>query len=360
MAESSSPSIFSKTSERINLLLPLVFLMLAVIEIIFRIQPSETEKKTVLFFAYFVFLNHLHIYLTPLMFMAYPEFSEWAKQAKYKSVNIFWLICSSFLLLFGFLALIQKTAPEFYKPIFLGIFITRGFFGFYHNLFQTYGFSCLYSKLSDTEAKTDYQNNINKYKKYFYALWIVGGLNILFAFFDVYQYSESIYGKILTAISLGLVTFLVASFSKDGARKSHVKVIYALRLYLFALAPHSLMAFAGYLAAHGVEYMLLFLHMRSRSLRKTNRLILGQLTILFLGICGIPFIHQADPSIFAIPIFLQILFAALLNSGDLAHYALDSFMFKFSRPESRKNILPLILGKSFFPDKPIQDEMKNG
>lgn len=336
----SASQIFSPTAEALNIGLPLAFLFLALVETFFGLHPSENERRLVIFSSYYFLLNHLHIYLTPLAFFIFPEFSQWAKDSQFRSLSLLKIIIISFSLLFLALVLIRSTTPDIYKPIFFAIFIVRGFWGFHHNLFQTYGFSCLYEKMNGKTAL------LYHLKKYFYVLWALGGVNIWLTFLNYKGYADTLYSAFTTLVVFGLVLFLHWKIFRNTLVSSGYLKFYIFRLYLFVLAPFSTMAFAGYLAAHGVEYCLLFFLMRKKTKRIYPPYLFTIVVLLVFVVFGIPYLSREFPNAFNIPPGGQIAIIAFLSVGDMLHYTLDSFLFKLTNSASKKNILPLIL-----PDK---------
>lgn len=337
-------SFLSDKLERINLFVPILFLFATIINFFLKNPSLKEEKNIFLFIGYIVFFNHLHIFLTPIMLIFLPEFKSWNKLTLFLSYKTTSVLIFVFVIIFSCFIIVLHVNPTLFKNLIISFITVRIMLGFYHNLFQSFGCFLLYNKV-DIRSKVSTLKRI--YKSLFLLLWIIGGSNALLNILNYGTFRDSVYSNVLTFSSVLIALVMITITLKAGSLN---QLLYTARLLLFALIPTSIIALTGYLAAHGLEYVMLYFQICQNSNLKLSKNLFYFTTMAVLYVCSIPFILTTIFPNKSISYEFSMYVLVILGLLELTHYFFDSILFRFSSKNSKKLILPLLLR----PSKPDQ------
>jgi hypothetical protein len=353
----SKSSIFNANHERINLLLPIIFLIVAMIELITWYTFAPEDKNRLLSYGYFLFLNHTHIFLTPLIFLLYPQANSWLKHKDNSDFISKGFFIGTFAIIFV-LMIMHLTIPALQaKWISIFAFSATTLLGIRHNIFQSYGFFCLYERKKPSSLRSNYKR-MKLYKTLFYVLSFAVAMNAYLIYFSVYNVNKNYLKLVCALIGLLAAGAIVLLTMKEPGFEQSNKTLYSLRLLMVALAPVSVIAFVGYLSVHGIEYLLLFMHMKKDQypIRQRIVFVLGVASVLFIS--SVPLMITRHDLTLIVPATLMIIFNAYVYSASMCHYIIDSFLFRFSTPASKEAILPLFIDTQIY-EKDFSSEKSN-
>lgn len=330
-----------KKWEIINLLFPFIFIFLAIMELTFHFDFTRNDLKHIDFISKIVFLNHSHIFLSISMFIIFPEFRAWNHEMSLQRHNPLKLFATIFILLFA-LAFAGQFGDQIYRSSLLLVSLSVGF---YHNVFQSYGFISLYSQ-EDNPASADKSRRVFKRICYLISIFVIASTS--FRFFNPSIELKAI--GIKTMVFLSSCTAIAGVFySCFGAQKHNIyRTFYLFRFFLYALSPISKFAMYGYLSSHGLEYLLLYLNMKSFSKTRFELLQIIGFSIAFILFLSIPRILSFFPGLSALPASLAGLIRNTIFASTMTHYFMDSVVYKFRDPICRKYILGLFQEKTSF------------
>lgn len=325
----SAQPVLEKKFEFLNLGLPLVFLGLAVHQIVQNQTLSAAYLLNFELIVKVLFLNFSHTILSLAAFLFFPELRKWNREKAIFSMRplLFFGVC--FLVLFIF-----NTFAQFYSSKALSILIVLGLiFGSYHNVFQNYGFMRLYNQSR--------QHLVQKILYFF--LFLVTSSRFLLLFIEFDSSNLIFFKNFLMALGILTVVAIILHSLVMESPFSIYSFFYSFRLFLYALAPSSTYALYGFLASHGVEYFLLYLQMGKNSNLTVTRMHWLSVTVGLLALIGLPKVLLSLHSAKLLPATVLTL-KAFIFSCNVTHYIMDSFLYKFSHRVTRTHILPLIKG----------------
>ncbi len=340
---SEKQSLFHGRLELFNLLLPLVFILGAVITFFTGNQISLAENSPMNFIVRILLFNQMHIYLPLIFFLIFPEFKAWSKT---KTV----LHLSPPVLFIAFFAIVGL-AQYIFKVQTLGFII---FFIYlvrlHHSLFQVYGLHTLYDFKNPPEIVNE-ETKRKSYKPLFYALFFVlvpsYTLKYLPSLQPLLQSPAGSFMQHLTvALGLLITTRIVYLTAKEPQASQSNKTLYSVRIYLYALGPISPLAILGFAAHHGVEYLLVFHKMGKTSQKKLKKFYFYMTVLVLLPLLSLPYLYSKS---FFQPFSqdaMGSLVIAFLLASEMTHYLIDSQIYKFKDSATRNEILPLLLRKN--------------
>jgi hypothetical protein len=364
-------SLFRGYSERVNLLMPMLFVLLAIAE--FKVGLPREVFRWNRFLSETLGLNLIHNAFS-LGILLLPEFRDWlrTKSLATKSFDSArnWILSVLVIILvvqakrwfqlerFGpFAASLQNGYPEVMS---LGNFASLGFkFGLLyivlaHATWQTYGLSLVYNR----EAKAHLPLTAEELEKFKTVEWwerLFSRIHSYLVPIIVVFYAEILVSSwrwptvAATSALVAIQIYLCRLYPL--AHRSN-KTFYQLRLVLWPLALVSPMALMGIACTHGTEYWCVFEKMvrRSRIERPSFSVWMPtlylSLLVGFLGVFkdynsgGLPNLAHLWPTL---PRDVRLVLASFSGTITLVHYFIDSRIFRFSDLNTRKFIGPLLL-----------------
>lgn len=351
-------SIFPRADESLNLLIPLVFLSLALFSLALSAELSRDQYIWIFFAAGFIGLNIIHNVFTITLFYL-PELRIWTQEqsrARERNVVLGWA-----LVLFLIAAFVQAQfyfmnwddpAADFRKWEFSAIRGAQWAFTMWHALSQYYGLSILYNQRGLPEqpppAIDAFRSAEALERRLFRAFVALGalGLGLRVGFFWLPQWV--FWGAALLLFSLALaIHWVVRRYPGIGVSN---KPYYLLRIFLVPLAMISPIALLALAFVHGTEYWFVYKKMVARSQvsaegRKKLFWITAGASLLVGAIAlprpegGLPYATQ----VFSMmpQLWIQVL-VGISTTLTLFHCYMDGVLFHFSDPVTRKNISPLL------------------
>jgi hypothetical protein len=143
----SQKTLFAPLAEKINLFLPLVLLLFAILEVIFLWRFTKDQQLWVLLLVNVVFLNITHQCFTFLLLAFHPAFRHWLKlRSKGNLSRLLKRGALLFLLLFFFcFAALSPSWPAYISHLLVALFVFADtVFAYQHSISQSYGLSISY------------------------------------------------------------------------------------------------------------------------------------------------------------------------------------------------------------------------
>lgn len=332
MSVETTRPLLKDISKNIDLLVPLIFLVLATFELIgiVQLQPSQSEKG--LFAARYFFWGHSHVFLTLLFPFVFRSVSSWNSNSillgmkPFKALSFFWLI---FFLLSYFSI---SDLESFSNLLFLG-FILR----LYHNIFQSYGVTVLYR----VRDKMSFQ--FESYIKFLFYLKFIFTLLSYKFFLTKVGLNENSQFFFLT-IQFFIDGLILVLFFLEEPRNFR-KIFCALRIVLVSLAPISQFALLGFVAVHGIEYLLVYSKFNSAQNDSSKSAFFAYfaLAIVLMTILSFPRLLSNELRFLVSNERLLWMLTAFVFASNMTHYFADYFIFKFKNSTNRKFILPSLV-----------------
>lgn len=342
----SAVRIFSPRAELFNLALAPLFLAVAFTQgglHFFRFGPEQATWA--LWFASYVGLNLVHNAFS-LSLLYTPEVRAWIReQSLHRGRNILvgWVAAAFLLLLyFQFRAWYGPDSHWIVKHLFaLEWAMIVG-----HGLFQFFGLSVLYNRKSlavenfPEPAKARFLAIEGWERKLHKSFCVISSLVFGYAFvFQSLPYFSLWVGLILLLVlALNALAWLY-----PGAGRSN-KRWFQLRLFLMPLALFSSWGFVGLAVTHGIEYTLLYSQMAAKS-AVPKRARLWALTLgfsLVVAVLALPRPGLGGSYVGAAWAGTAAVLAGISFAITFFHYFIDSQIFHFSDPITRKHIAPLL------------------
>lgn len=353
---SNKISIFSKNSERVNLIFPVLFAFFAFIQFALRRNFYSENIPAMEFFLNYIFLNRAHVIFTFIFLFFVPEFKELlVEKTKTAKVNP-WLCWFGFFLgFFFFFEFLPKKLLEmsYTNHEYFLVKISR-IYGMWHSMAQTMGLGILYNKTIEQTLSPNerivFQNSkaVNYERKLVYSSFF-----FCMAYFVMVFIFPSPWLNALPLISMGLILLnLYFNFVNPQIKRSN-KSFFLLRTLLLPIGMFSNAAFMGFLAIHAVEYFLVFLKIIDNSSiqkEKTNLLVFNISLLMIAGFILINMGMNPIKSLFYKPseLKLQVLIFifALGNTMTYLHFYIDGQLFRMKNFENRKYLGPLLTKKN--------------
>jgi hypothetical protein len=347
-----STGIFLKTDERINLVLPVVFLVLLVIgfsaDSFLKRVFGDSSGLAQRIFADIIFLNVTHNAFTVMMIASFPELRPWISEQGRGSERRFVLrTVAIFVGLFAFIAVALLSEARWVYGVFGVVSI---FFPIQHALAQSLGLSLVYnSRVSDAAAgnwplkKKGITEWIERRLVAALILLVVGSVIAIQLPFFSNQVARGDFGltqnSILFRTTLGL-GFLIVGLMLFYPRSIRTrKTLFALRFAVWAYALISPLGLIATQVVHGLEYLFVMRKMANSS--KFERWKSGVLFLLFLtvvfGVFRVVYYDATIVSLDQAPLWL-VLIAALSTAFSFLHYYLDRNLFLMRKPTNQETV----------------------
>lgn len=352
-------TIFNRNHEFINIVIPLFFLIGAVIELSFLSFTMDTSTKAILLgLAATFLLNSTHVGVTFSGWMTLPLVNQWIKS----KMNFYFflggaVLCASVLI--GLFTLSLKDvslngATKTSAFVFLGYDLLI----LWHSLGQTKGLSFLYNKkilyrsnLADDEVSSLKRlENLEKIvlSLLFFSL-VFSKITIAVRLFDSLQISELVFKNSFFGLNCFLSSILVTVSLLYPGHKSN-KAFFCIRYILYAFLPVSFVAGVALLAIHGIEYVFLNYHVvkstesESAIYSSWFRLSVLFCIFVFFAACMLPtgfghFVIKSSPHLLSLGIFCTALIMALTT----IHVFFDKIYYKLSGSGAHSKELRSIL-----------------
>lgn len=339
--------IFKPVDEWINLALPIIFVALAVLEIVF----SQTFLSSGFMFESFIvdilFLNITHNAFTYAMILGLPELGPWVKNQGGGSSKKFWLKLAALnvVLCIGFFLIFFLGWKETYLRMFF--FLITIVFPIHHALSQSFGLSLVYNKKISEDVKA-IENKERVISKIFLLFILIGVLFVTLLIGKVITTQDPLV-KILWIVARAGAFFLAFTlilnmfFYPEKLRA--LKATFSLRYIVWAFSIFSPIAVAGTKIIHGVEYAFVTRKMISNSRAQHFTwlkigLILSSIVIVlaYFRFRVLISYQSAD----ALPIWLYILASASF-ALTYSHYYLDRNLFQMRYKINRESAGQLLV-----------------
>lgn len=349
----ASSDIFSKTNERINLMLPILFLLLLVFgfsaDSYLRIAFGDSSRLAQRLLTDIVFLNVTHNAFTVMMIGSFPELRPWvlaqgrgdARRFLLKTVTIF-----TGLFWFFLAALLSNL-----KPIYEVFGLMMIFFPIQHGLAQSLGLSLVYNSIVQEEPEKKKRIEwIERRLVIAFILLIVGSVIAIQSSLFSVEIARDEFGLssnsnlFRVVLAIGLVIVGLMLFYPRTIRVK--KTLFALRFPIWAYALVTPFGLVATQVIHGLEYFFVVRKMATSS--NFERWKSATLFLLFLVIVvGVFRVVYYDASLIArdqAPVWLVVL-AALSTAFSFLHYYLDRELF-LMRNLTNKQTVGRLLKKS--------------
>ena len=332
-----SPIFSSPAAEASVLSLPLVFLLLAGLEIALAWSILASTRGYGILMANLLFFVS-HNAFSYIMLLLFPELRRWAADAGLGGP--FWAgLGILFLCFFYVFYLLPPLGFQLF--LFVGLALS-----FHHQIMQVQGFSLQYLQRSGLRAP-----GWEKLERALYHLLV---LTIVFLVWlriegkaSLLELPESVFQS-----ALGLAFIFAGSIMALSLRTARANVnrsVFLLRLWLFPAVPLSFFASIGAMVSHGAEYAFLFRQMYGRSSfsrasqqKWAAAAIVGVvcLLLMFRSHGGLP---VSPPSAgWAKAIWSGL--GALSFTLTFGHYYLDRVLFRMTCEKTRAAVGPLLSG----------------
>lgn len=329
-------TLFRPALEYFNLLVPLVFLVLAVVDGLF--WKSQATAST-MSFGYLaveaILLSNSHVFVTFVFLLCTPESRNWiGAMDKTGKTKIF----LGSALAFGFFLFLYMQESWNFGNVGIFTFAVTLVANQFHALCQIRGLSLMYNKrLNIGSPETEmWEARLFKIVIYTYcfgsALWVM------------HMFYWAVPMKLVMAIWTVLTLAVLALIFK---RSSRPKALYLSRLLLFILTPYSVFATIGIGAFHSVEYFCVADKVRLNSTMDEKGLRVFSYSVLFCVVLGILMAVARHLDILGnmtmetYPIWIKITVCTLLSLSAI-HFFMDRQMFRMRNPETRRHMAPLL------------------
>jgi hypothetical protein len=347
--------------EKWNLLLPLFFLALVPIELMFfHLTSVSSLNYAAAFIGDILFLNSIHVILTLAMLIHMPEFRELVSSKTNGSPRRFWYkVVAIFLSLLAFFCCVEKgglldihgfrhNSPWVMIGT-LSILAFRFLPAAHHNISQIKGFSLAYNfQLRKERGGGALGEKSERLLFHVFTLSIcVVILVVVYRKFyneDFHIAAPTLYYSAI-AMSLLAAAWIMLN-SLHVVRHCPNKFLYLARIWLWPMTPFSIAASTGIKAMHGIEYLFLFINFNNTSAMEPG--LKGRALMVTVAMFAVTVFVALGSYFFLFPLrsFTNNKAGFFINAFMLAliytHYYLDRFIFRMSQSENRKTIGPLL------------------
>ena len=342
----ASSDIFSKTNERINIALPIFFLLLLIFDFsadrYFGLAFGDSSRLAQRLLADIVFLNVTHNAFTIMMIGSFPELRPWvlehgrgyAKRFLLKSFSIF-----AGLFCFFLAALLSES-----KLIYGAFGLMTIFFPIQHAIAQSLGLSLVYNSKTQEEPESKKRTEwIERRLVIAFIFLIVGSVVAIRSTFFSVEIARGDFGlssnSNLFRLVLG-IGFVIVGLMLFYPRSIRLKkTLFALRFPIWAYALVTPFGLVATQVIHGLEYLFVVRKMAASS--RFERWKTATLFLLFLVVViGIFRVIYDDASLIArdqAPVWLAVL-AALSTAFSFLHYYLDRELFLMRKLTNQQTV----------------------
>lgn len=326
---------FSKNEERFLSFLAVACFLAVALES-FSFFTIGSGQPVGISIAKIIFLNHVHVFFTPLLLLSTGSGRKWVKEANQKEK--FWIQAVVVLCVVCFVF----ENPWQNKVVNMAFFTIIAGWGIFHNVRQAWGMSSIYRELCH-----EIEPKFRKWEKVIFhsMVWI------LVISFSLPKMSL---GGALTEvrpflfwISLGCVFAYVLSPVIRGKKFFSLARAYDLRLFFYPFALTTFSGLFAILSLHGIEY--LFLTRKFFKFEKDRGVLFGGAFTLIV-VLSLVLVSAAGPtrvlaiSLGVAPALFKSFFFSSLKSlsvtASLFHYLTDQKLFTRKNASSARWILP--------------------
>lgn len=338
--------IFSKTNERVNLLLPIALLSLLVFgfsaDRYFRLFVGDASILAQRLMADILFLNITHNAFTVMMIASFPELRPWVVEQGGGDPRRFVIKAAAIFL--GLFCLFLVALLSESKWLYGGFGIASIFFPIQHAVAQSLGLSLVYnSKTNEDPQKKKIAEWLERRLVYALILLIVVSVvvirtksfsaDIARSDFGLNQHSNLFRAVLgLSFVIVGLMLF----YPKAIRLK---KTVFALRFPIWAYSLVSPLGLFATQIVHGLEYLFVMRKMASASRFerwKSATLVLLFLVVVF-GVFRVIYYDGHVVSHTQAPVWLVVV-AALSTAFSFLHYYLDRQLFLMRKPTNQQTV----------------------
>jgi hypothetical protein len=345
----SNGRLFRPIDERINLLIPIGFLVAIVAGLPgpAKLLSADAEIGNLLseVLVDVLLLNVTHNAFTVMMLVSFPEMREWLNRQKgggrgflQRAALIFFSLC----LLFGLG--IAGFVPYFRELV---LPLSR-FFPIQHALAQSLGLSLLYNGRSAAFGERP-AKWLEKSERY--LVWILIALTVStvwvatkFEFLGVSFERLNLKIVFSAALTVSICLMIVALLHPQSTRIN--KTLFAFRYPVWALSVFSPLAVWATRAIHGLEYLFVVRKMASNSQftawKSVAIYVLGATAVFAL--VRVFYFSYAQPVIGAKEKGIDplLILASISTAFSYLHYYLDRQLFLMRRQDNRELVAPLL------------------
>lgn len=244
------------------------------------------------------------------------------------------------------------------KLIHVGLLFWNG----HHVRKQMLGLSLLYDRQTVLPEKRDmFREKVEKLIFSIFTATFLGRLFMSRYFGDTGLYKFFFWGVVVAEFTL-CTALIVWTFFRSGAARN--KSIYQIRLFFFPLSSLSILFDYALQAIHGIEYFFLTNKILDQSglpkSKSRNILISGLLlgSCVFIPYYVLYFSAALRKELFGelVPLWALVVLG-LAKTVVFLHFHIDGYLFRFSDPNVRKHIAPLLLSESSQPDMSLSGKL---
>ncbi len=351
-------AIFTRKSEMINLLFPMIFFILMVIEYFYNINYLYTfSRQQNAFLTNIIFLNITHNAFTLILLTSTLPLYKWIDH--HGGQETFWrkqvLIFSTMILFFGLLIYFSHQ----YRFVFFVFVLINFLFAAHHALSQTFGLSLLYTIDLPRDALFYKAEKIERFlfSTLMFSVLLSGSFYIMVSsrLFDfplsmVQSFVKySIWIKFLLALMLVIHPFYF--FKKDYLGKS----FFNLRYLIWPFTIISTTAIFATTSIHGIEYGLVTRKMiKNDSLRRPILAFMLIAAVIVFAVIRIDNYEKIRSGQYLAP--WLILISSVSVAFSFLHYYLDRRLFKMRHQINRETVGLLLFNN---PDEHRNSDAKS-
>lgn len=343
--------LFSKNIERINLWLPVLFLLGAGVEIFsnFRFLGNLSALQSSIL-ANIILLNITHNAFTYMLLTSSDTMKEWVNNQG--GALLFWKRQAWELGLFSLFFLVLLSLSNDHREFFVIFTLINFGFAAHHALSQSFGLSLLYNRQMERTPKLVIAEKDERFlfKTFLYGNIIMGILFFLYIF-QILTVPSQLVKPLLWLGAAVLCLFwgaMVLHTAKNYRALFATKGNFLWRYLLWPLTFFSPIAVFATTVIHGFEYLFVTEKMLRNDCAKKSRI--GWLILLVVITFGFLRLetHAALRNREEMPFWMLVL-TSISVAISFAHYKLDRHIFQMRHKENReaagKLLFPLIPNK---------------
>lgn len=333
-------AIFTRKSEMINLLFPLIFFILMGIEYFYNINYLHTFTRLQnTFLTNIVFLNITHNAFTLVLLTSTLPLYKWIDY--HGGQEKFWrtqLVTLGSLILFFWLLLYYCYEYRFVFHVFV---LINFFFAAHHALSQTFGLSLVYTKDLPRNALFYKAEKIERFlfSTFMFSVLLSGSLYLM-VIYKLLDFSQIMFHNFISfsiGINIVLALLLIIHpfyfFKKNYLGKS----FFNLRYLLWPFTLVSTTAIFATTSIHGIEYGLVTLKMiKNDSLRSPKVAFMLIFAVIVFAIVRIESLEIIRDGGYISPWLIFI--SSISVAFSFHHYYLDRRLFKMRHQINRETV----------------------
>lgn len=347
----ASSDIFSKTNERINLVLPIALLSALILGLsadsYFQRLFGSSSLLAQRLFADILFLNITHNAFTVMMIASFPELRPWAVEQGRGSVGRF--VLKATLIFAGLFAFFLAALLSDSKWLFAVFGVATIFFPIQHAIAQSLGLSLVYNTKTAEEAEKKKRAEWIERRLVLALIFLIVGSvmaiqsNVFWPNVFSVDLNRGAFGlstsSNLFRVALGLGFVIVGLMFFYPRQIRAKKSVFALRFPIWAYSLVSPLGLFATQIVHGLEYLFVVRKMASASRfeRWKSMTLFLLFGVIVLGIFRVVYFDGSVVSRATAPVWLPVL-AALSTAFSFLHYYLDRELFLMRRPTNQQTV----------------------